>query len=199
VAINAGNNQVAVQGTTVPIQPSVKVTDASGNPVGGATVTFAVLDGGGIAAGLNQVTDALGIAAVNSWTLGNGAPNTLRATVTGSGITDNPVTFTAQSATTIAVTGVPSGNVNLGSNFTITVELRNSAGADVPLAGVELTIGLTSGAGPLNGTLTRTTDANGAASFTGLNIPNTAGAGARTFTITGAGLTSATTVAINFN
>jgi adhesin/invasin len=193
----AGDNQVALQGTAVTQRPTVKVTDANGNAVLGVEVTFDVTGGGGTASGLVQTTDALGLAAVSSWTLGSGAPNTLRATVTGSGITGNPVTFTAQSATQIAITSAPAGPINLGTNFTITVQLRNSSGATVALAGVQLTIAIASGGGTLNGTLTRATDSNGAVSFTQINV--TGSAGARTFTITGANLTPATTAAITFN
>jgi len=117
VVASAGDNQTAIQGTAVATQPTVTVTDANGNPVVGATVTFAVVLGGGSATGLNQLTDALGLASVASWTLGGGAPNTLRATVAGAGITGNPVTFTAQSATQTAVGSVvPSGSITLGSN-----------------------------------------------------------------------------------
>ncbi len=95
----AGNNQTAVQGTSVATPPAVRVTDGSGNPVIGAAVTFAVTAGGGSATGLSQVTDTQGEAAVGSWTLGYQLHPTLTATVAGSGITGNPVTFTAQSAT----------------------------------------------------------------------------------------------------
>jgi hypothetical protein len=197
VAISAGDNQTAVQGTNVATQPTVRVTDAGGNPVPGAAVTFTVINGGGSITGANQVTDALGLASVGSWTLGIGAPNTLRATVTGTGIAGNPVTFTAQSATQITITAAPAGPINLGTNFTITVQLRNSAGAAISAANVPLTIGIATGGGTLNGTLIRLTDAAGVASFTGINV--TGVAGARTFTISGAGLTSVTTVAINFN
>ena len=197
VVASAGNSQTAVQGTAVATQPTVTVTDANGNPVVGATVTFAVVLGGGAATGLNQLTDALGLATVGSWTLGSGAPNTLRATVTGSGITGNPVTFTAQSATQITISSAPAGPITLGTNFTITVQLKNSAGATVGLAGVSLTIAIASGGGTLNGTLTQSTDGTGAASFSSINV--TGSAGARTFTITGTGLTSATTGSITFN
>lgn len=197
IAINAGNNQTAVQGTNVTTQPTVRVTDAGGNPVAGAAVTFAVLTGGGSITGVNQVTDALGLASVGSWALGGGVPNTLRATVTGTGITGNPVTFTAQSATQITLTTAPAGPITLGANFTVTVQLRNSSGTAVTLANVPLTIGIASGGGTLNGTLIRATDANGTVSFTGINV--TGGAGARTFTVSGAGPTSVTTAAITFN
>ncbi len=197
VQVNAGDNQTAVQGTNVALQPTVRVTDANGNPVIGAAVTFAVIDGGGAASGLNQLTDALGLASVGSWTLGSGAPNTLRATVTGANITGNPVTFTAQSATQIAITAVPAGPIPLTTNFTITVQLRNSLGVNVALPNVQLTIGIATGGGTLNGTLLRATDANGVVSFALINV--TGAAGARTFTISGAGLTSVTTAAITFN
>lgn len=193
----AGNNQTAVQGTNVLTRPAVRVTDASGNPVIGAAVTFAATLGGGVVTGANQLTDTQGEATVTSWALGAGAPNTLTATVTGSGITGNPVTFTAQSATQIALTSVPAGPIALGADFTITVQLRNASGAAVPLAGVQLTIAIGSGGGTLNGTLMRVTDASGAVAFTLINV--TGSAGARTFTITGTGLSSATTAAINFN
>jgi hypothetical protein len=55
VVATGGDNQAAVQGTAVPVQPSVRVTDAAGNPVAGIAVTFAVTAGGGSATGLNQV------------------------------------------------------------------------------------------------------------------------------------------------
>ncbi len=192
----AGNNQTAVQGTQVATPPRVRVTDGSGNPVIGATVTFAVASGAGSATGLSQLTNTSGEAAVGSWTLGNGAPNTLTATVTGSGIAGNPVTFTARSATRIVTTGVPTGSVTLGANFTISVQLRDAAGAAVPLEDIPLTIAIASGGGTLGGTTNRVTDASGAVSFTLLNVTGTAGD--RTFTITGTGLLSATTGAITF-
>jgi adhesin/invasin len=193
----AGGNQTAVQGTSVAVPPTVRVTDSSGNPVIGVAVTFAVAQGGGVVTGSTQVTDTQGQASVGAWTLGPGAPNTLTATVTGSGITGNPVTFQAQSATQIAVTSVPAGPITLGADFTVTVQLRNSAGAPVALAGIPLTIAIASGGGTLNGTLTRVTDASGSVSFTLINV--TGSAGARTFTVTGAGLQAATTAAITFN
>jgi adhesin/invasin len=192
----AGNNQAAIQGTAVATQPKVRVTDALGNPVVGATVTFAVTAGGGSISGATQTTDAAGDAAVGSWTLGSAAPNTLTATVTGTGITGNPVVFTAQAATAISIASIPSGAVTLGASFVITAQLQNASAASVSLAGITLTVTIATGGGTLNGTLTAVTDANGLATFT-LNV--TGAAGARTFTVAGAGLTSATTAAITFN
>src|SRR5207253_6201203 len=57
---------------------------------------LAVVLGNGTITGANQTTNTSGIATVGSWTLGSTAgTNTLTATATGSGITGNPVTFTA--------------------------------------------------------------------------------------------------------
>ena len=189
-------SQVAVQGTNVTTRPSVRVTDVNGNPVTGATVVFAVTSGGGSVSGATQLTDAAGQASVAAWTLGNQSPNTLTATVGGTGITGNPVTFTAQAATNIAITQQPPATSTLGTNFTVTVQLQDAAAAAVPLAGVPLTIAIASGGGTLNGTATIATSATGAVSFT-INVTGTAGA--RTFSITGAGLTGATTTTITIN
>ena len=75
--------------------PSVKVTDAGGNPVKNFIVTFAVVSGGGsVGGGAVVTTDSSGVATVNSWTLGPSVGvNTL--TATGTGLSGSPVTFTA--------------------------------------------------------------------------------------------------------
>src|SRR2546423_14721551 len=74
--------------------PAVIVRDAHGNPVQGVSVTFAVGLGSGSIAGASQTTNAGGIAAVGSWTLGTAAgQNTL--TPTAPGVNGSPVTFTA--------------------------------------------------------------------------------------------------------
>jgi hypothetical protein len=95
LALNAGNNQSAAVGTAVPTAPSVKVTDASGNPVGGVSVTFAVASGGGSLGGSGSVsTNTSGVATSPTWTLGTAAgTNTL--TATAAGLAGSPVTFTA--------------------------------------------------------------------------------------------------------
>jgi adhesin/invasin len=197
IAFN-GNNQAAVQGTAVAVQPSVKVTDANGNPVPGVAVSFAIGTGGGGATGVNQNTDALGLATVGSWILGSGTPNTLVATVNAAAVTGNPVTFTAQSATQIGIASAPAGPVTLGASFTITAQLRNGLGTAVALAGIPLTIAINSGAGTLNGTLIVLTDATGLATFAGINLTG-GGGGDRTFTVTGTGLAAGVTGPILFN
>ncbi len=94
IASNAGDNQSATVGTTLPINPSVLVTDAGGNPFAGQAVTFAVASWGGSITGAVQTTNAAGIATVGSWILGASiGANTLTATSVG--LAGSPVTFNA--------------------------------------------------------------------------------------------------------
>ncbi len=97
IAINAGDNQTAAEGTTLgtaagTVAPSVRVTDAYGNLVGGAGVSFAVASGAGSVGSPAAATSALGIAST-TWTIVAGT-NTLNAYITALG-TANAVGFTA--------------------------------------------------------------------------------------------------------
>jgi alpha-tubulin suppressor-like RCC1 family protein len=84
MTVAAGAGQSADVGMPVSVPPTVRITDASGNPVAGITVTFAVTGGGGSITGPTAVTDASGLATVGSWVLGSTAGlNTLTATAPG--------------------------------------------------------------------------------------------------------------------
>ncbi len=61
--------------------PAVRATDAAGNPVAGQAVTFAITQGGGELTGGTTTSDFDGRASARSWRLGNGATNTVLATV----------------------------------------------------------------------------------------------------------------------
>src|SRR5206468_488868 len=97
IALSAGDNQTATVNPAVATAPAVVVRDQFDNPVAGVAVTFAVAAGGGSVNPTTPVTTgADGIAAVTSWTLGTTAgTNRLTATASGSGITGNPLSFTA--------------------------------------------------------------------------------------------------------
>src|SRR5207244_302300 len=125
--------------------PSVVVRDASGNLVSGVAVTFTASSGGSVT-GANQTTGTEGIATVGSWTLAATAgANTLTATAAGSGISGNPVTFTATgtvgpvSATTSTVEAAPASIPAGSGTSTITVTARDAAGNPIGGAGVMLT------------------------------------------------------------
>ena len=93
MAKSAGDQQTAPVNTAVTIKPSVTVADQFGNPVGGATVAFAVASGGGTVTGESQTTDASGTATVGDWRLGAAGENTLTASLAGGAVA--AVTFTA--------------------------------------------------------------------------------------------------------
>src|SRR5881396_3010522 len=124
LGVNGGNNQTATAGTAVATPPSVMARDASGNPVAGVSVTFAVATGGGsVEPTAPVVTGANGVAAATSWILGATAgSNTLTATAAGSGISGNPVTFTA------------TGTAGAAARLSISTEPSSTAQSGVSLA-----------------------------------------------------------------
>ena len=79
LAIQAGDNQTALAGAAVAVDPAVIVTDAGGNPVSGVDVEFAVTAGGGSVDPATVTTGSNGIATVTNWTLGAAGVNTLVA------------------------------------------------------------------------------------------------------------------------
>ena len=78
-------------GRQLPDPVAVKVADASGNPLEGVSITWAVATGGGSVDHANSPTDAGGIA-VAGWTLGNALG---RQTMTASVQDLTSVTFQA--------------------------------------------------------------------------------------------------------
>ncbi|HUQ45059.1 MAG TPA: hypothetical protein VM033_00325 [Gemmatimonadaceae bacterium] len=171
----AGDKQTALVGLATPTAPTVLVKDASGNPVGGVSVGFAVTAGGGSVAVGTVVTDAAGMAST-VWTLGvvSGA-NAL--SVTAAGLSGSPVGFGATAlagpATALTFAVVPksatSGTVMAPDTE---VQLLDAYGNAASGAGVAVTIALV-GNGTLSGVLTATTDATGRARFPGLVIVGT--------------------------
>src|SRR5205807_83510 len=142
IALQAGNNQTVAAGTAVPIPPAVIVKDASGNPVAGVAVTFAVDPGNGTITGPNQTTDANGIAPVGSWTLARAAgANTLTATSTG--LNGSPVTFTANAiagaATSIAVSAGNNQSAAVGTAVATPPAVIVQDQFNNPVAGVAVT------------------------------------------------------------
>lgn len=74
----------AVAGQPVDVPPAVELRDQYGNVVPGRSVAFAVTSGGGTIAGSPATSNASGVAAATTWTLGAAlGPNTATATVTG--------------------------------------------------------------------------------------------------------------------
>ena len=205
----AGDDQGAAVGAPVPIDPSVLVRDADGNPLAGIPVTFTVTGGGGTVSDNTPVTGSDGVATVGEWKLGTTAgENTLSAAVAGQDLSGSPVVFTATgaaggvSAEQTTVTAAPATiSASSGSSAsTITVTVRDQF--DNPLPGVEVALAvdgagsnLVQPAGPTNASGVTT----GSLSSTAVGIRTvsaTAGgiAIAQTATVTvGAGAPSAST------
>lgn len=159
LTINTGNGQSATVTTAIAIPPSVKVTDAGGNPVAGVAVTFAVTVGGGSLTGAAQTTDVAGIATVGSWTMGT-TYGTNRITATSPGLTGNPVTFLAT-----ATAGTPTTMfVDVGDNQTApagtavpvrpSIRITDTYGNGVP--NLTVTFAVISGGGSATGLVKKT-------------------------------------------
>ena len=191
IAINAGNGQSAPVGTAVATSPSVRVADPFGNPVAGVSVTFAVASGGGTVAPTTAVTtNAAGVAAVTSWTLGTTAgTNTL--TATSSGLAGSPVTFTATGtagpASTIAINAGDGQSATVGTAVAIPPSVIVRDQFNNPVAGVSVTFAVASGGGTVDPTTAVTTGADGIAAVTSWTLGATAGT--NTLTATSSGLT----------
>ncbi len=81
IALASGADQQAFSGDTLAAPIVVRVTDAGGGPVQGATVRFSVTAGGGSASPATQPTDASGLASAR-WRIGrDSGPQTLAASV----------------------------------------------------------------------------------------------------------------------
>jgi alpha-tubulin suppressor-like RCC1 family protein len=65
-----GDRQDGATGLPAPLDPTVRVTNRSGQPLAGVEVTWHVLEGGGMVDASHVLTDAAGVASVR-WTLGD--------------------------------------------------------------------------------------------------------------------------------
>ena len=176
ISISAGDGQSATVNTNVATAPAVLVTDANGNPVAGVSVTFAIGVGGGSFSGTNPATtDASGIAAITTWTLGTTAgANTLTATATGFSGGGNPVTFnatgTAGAATQLVFTAQPTDTTiltNISPPVVVTAE-DAFGNVDQSFTG-SVTLTLLGGVGPLTGS-NPTNAVLGVATFSDLQV-----------------------------
>lgn len=157
----AGDQQIASVGTAVATAPSVKLADASGNPVSGATVVFAVTSGGGTVANGSIETSLEGIATPGSWTLGIAPGENSLAVTAGSLSVSFTATATAGSATMIVAVSPPTSSTRAGMPAELTVRVTDSFDNPVPGAAVTWT--------PSSGTMdpqTSTSDAQGLARST---------------------------------
>lgn len=93
-----GADQSGLVGSALPTPLSVKVSDGSGNPAPGVTVTWSVLSGGGTVSPTSSASDANGVSSTQ-YTLGpSEGEEQVQAAATG--LSGSPVVFTETATTT---------------------------------------------------------------------------------------------------
>jgi PKD domain/Bacterial Ig-like domain (group 1) len=136
-AIDAGNSQTANAGTSPTTAPRVRLTDASGGGISGASVVWQVTAGGGRVNGaltLSTTTDASGYASVpaGQWILDAGS-NGLTAWLSGTAGLGQAVVFTATGS-------LPTG-LQLRLDASDTTSLLSASGCGAGVAAASGTIG----------------------------------------------------------
>lgn len=158
----AGGDQVAPVGQAVPVAPAARVTDAFGNPVTGAAVSFAITGGGGSVVGATPVTGPDGIASVGAWFLG-GIPgvNTLTVSVAGQSLTFSATAVVGTPARLVVVEG--EGQTGpVGTDLPLLPRVRLEDALGNPVAGVSVAFDVTAGGGSIS-SVTAVTDVAGTA------------------------------------
>ncbi len=111
IVITSGNQQAAPAGTALPIAYGVRVTDAYGNRVIGAAVTWTITTGGGSVSVGQGVTDTSGTATTQRTLGAHAGAQTVAATVQG--LADSVATFAASATPN----GTISGTITLATGF----------------------------------------------------------------------------------
>ena len=185
VVITGGNTQSAAASATFASPLAVSVSDAYGNPIPNARVTFAVASGSATLTGTNPATTtAAGTASVGLKAGTTAGPVTVTATV-GSGTTAVATTFmetvtasgTAKADLAVAISGATT--VTAGQPVTVTVTVTNKG----PSAASNILAGLyvPTRAGKITAVSTGGRTANGLALFTTTSLAS----GAKvTYTVT---------------
>jgi subtilisin family serine protease len=164
----SGNNQTGGAGLALALPLTVRVEDATGDPVSGVSVAFAVTAGGGSVQSTSVTTNGQGQAGT-TWTVGTlaGALNT--ATATAAGLDGSPITFdatvTAGPVATVTVTQGDGQTAEVGQPLAqaVTVEVKDAY--DNVAAAMLVTWTVTGGNGTVPLPITQS-DAQGIASTT---------------------------------
>lgn len=170
ITVNGGDNQSAVAGTAVAVEPSVLVmTPGPGAvPVEGVVVDWAVTAGGGSPFAAFTTTNAAGIASVG-WTLGTTpGSNNQGLSASATGLTGSPAAFVASATVPpvwlFYVSGASQTGIAgqaLGQPLVVRVE----DAAFMPVQGVVVNWQVLEGGGSI-AAATSITDASGEASMT---------------------------------
>lgn len=172
ITFASGTRQSAAAGAAVTVPPAVIVKDFAGDPVVGATVTFAVSVGGGSVTGGTTSTNGSGVATVGGWTLGALGANELTATVGAVNAvvramaTATPSLMTVISGDNQIQVGSSARGLNRTGAFVAPIKVEVYDSGERPMPNVAVTFTMTGGSGDFLGqpTITVQTDSNGIAS-----------------------------------
>lgn len=153
-------SQLVVVGHAVPILPSVKVTDALGNPSVGESVTFEVLQGNSVLTGAQKTSDASGVATLGGWTIGQDALSyQVRARITSGAVFIFEARGIPAALTVVAGAGQ---TANAGTAVPILPKVKATRDDGSALANVPVTFTVLNGGGSVQGNQA-TTGADGTA------------------------------------
>jgi Leishmanolysin len=154
-------NQVVVVGRAVAAAPTVRASDAFGNPIGGAAVEFSDPAGLATLEGDTQTTDPAGIAGLTTWRIPNlSGVYQVKAVAPATGATATFTAFSAPAATTIAGGNNQAANAGTAVPLAPTVLAVDDSGASLANVTVAFSV---QGGGRLVGSGSVKTDATGLA------------------------------------
>lgn len=141
--------QFTVVSKPVTNLPTVRVTDAFGNPIAGVPVTFELTVLGSLLTGTEQVSDATGLARVGSWTLG---PDAIIYGARARIASGAAALFEARGipATVTAVAG-QGQTANAGTAVPVPPAVRAAREDGTPLPGVAVSFVVATGTGQIQG------------------------------------------------
>lgn len=142
-------SQLVIVGHAVAVLPSVKVTDALGNPIGGESVTFEVLQGNSVLTGAQKTSDASGVATLDGWTIGQDALSyQVRARITSGAVFIFEARGIPAAITVVAGAGQ---TVNAGTAVPVLPSVKATRDDGSALANVPVTFTVITGGGSVQG------------------------------------------------
>ncbi len=195
VAMISGDRQTAAILAPAPDSLVVRVTDRFNTPVPNVEIVWAA-DGGGDVSPATMVTGADGRAAAQR--LLGAEPGTYGTTAVAPALPEDVVTFiTTALASRLVLLTQPGANATSGAVIAPqpVLQLQDPSGSPLARAGVSVTAQIASGGGTIQGSTSRTSDANGTVTYTDLAIAGSPGA--RTLIFAAAGYAPATSTPVS--
>ena len=182
LAITTQPSSSAQNAKTFAQQPVIQLLDAGNNPVSqaGVSVTVSIASGGGTLGGTATIaTNASGVATFSGLSItGTVGSRTLIFASSGLvSVNSNAIAITPGDPDALVIATQPSAAAQSGIAFAQqpVIQLVDVSGNNVSQAAVNVTAGMASGGGTLNGTTIVATNASGIATFTNLSITGLTG------------------------